>query len=212
MESSAAISAPDGGFSDEQLVAMAQRGDGAAMDYILKKYSASVKKTANRYFLVGADHDDLVQEGMIGLFKAVRSYSPDKNAAFRSFAELCVTRSILTAIKGATRQKHLPLNSYISLDRPVREDDRDLTVMDVVGGSGAVNPEDIVIGREKVVFLGDRIARFLSKLECRVLLYYLRGESYADIGARLGKDPKAIDNAIQRIRRKFEKISGEDGI
>ena len=199
-----------GTMSDEEIVALAQAGDGDAMDFILKKYSAAVKKTANCYFLVGADHDDLVQEGMIGLFKAVRSYSPDKNAAFRSFADLCVTRNILTAIKGATRQKHLPLNSYISLDRPVSEDDSDLTMMDIVGRSEAVNPEDIIISREKFIFLGDRIAKLLSKLECQVLLYYLRGESYTDIADRLGKDPKAIDNAIQRIRRKFDKINGKD--
>lgn len=200
---------PQGGRSDEELVALAQSGDSAAMDFILKKYSADVRATANRYFLVGAEHDDLVQEGMIGLFKAVQSYSPEKNAAFRSFAALCVTRNILTAIKGATRQKHLPLNSYISLDKPVYEDDHDLTLMDVVGRNETVNPEDIIISREKFIFFGDRLVKFLSKLECQVLLYYLRGESYTDIAARLGKDPKAIDNAIQRIRRKLRKIDGE---
>lgn len=197
-------------MSDEAIVALAQSGDEAAMDFILKKYSASVRITANHYFLVGAEHDDLVQEGMIGLFKAVQSYSPEKSAAFKSFADLCITRNILTAIKGATRQKHLPLNSYVSLDRPVYEEESDLTLMDVVGRKETVNPEDIVINREKVVFLGDRLAKFLSKLECQVMLYYLRGESYTDIAARLGKDPKAIDNAIQRIRRKLKKIGEAD--
>ncbi|MCH5188399.1 MAG: RNA polymerase sporulation sigma factor SigH [Oscillospiraceae bacterium] len=197
-------------MSDEAVVALAQRGDEAAMDFILKKYSAAVRITANHYFLVGAEHDDLVQEGMIGLFKAIQSYSPEKSVAFRSFADLCITRNILTAIKGATRQKHLPLNSYVSLDRPVYEEESDLTMMDVVGRKDTVNPEEIVINREKVVFLGDRLAKFLSKLECQVLLYYLRGESYTDIAARLGKDPKAIDNAIQRIRRKLKKIGEAD--
>lgn len=197
-------------MSDEAVVALAQNGDEAAMDFILKKYSATVRITANHYFLVGAEHDDLVQEGMIGLFKAVQSYSPEKSTAFRSFADLCITRNILTAIKGATRQKHLPLNSYVSLDRPVYEEESDLTMMDVVGRKDTVNPEEIVINREKVVFLGDRLAKFLSKLECQVLLYYLRGESYTDIAARLGKDPKAIDNAIQRIRRKLKKIGEAD--
>ena len=197
-------------MSDEAIVALAQSGDEAAMDFILKKYSAPVRITANHYFLVGAEHDDLVQEGMIGLFKAIQSYSPEKSTAFRSFADLCITRNILTAIKGATRQKHLPLNSYVSLDRPVYEEESDLTMMDVVGRKDAVNPEEIVINREKVVFLGDTLAKFLSKLECQVLLYYLRGESYIDIAARLGKDPKAIDNAIQRIRRKLKKLGEAD--
>ncbi|MGN1098507.1 MAG: RNA polymerase sporulation sigma factor SigH [Clostridia bacterium] len=197
-------------MSDEDLAVAAQNGETGAQDFLLKKYSASVKKIAGRYFLIGADHEDLVQEGMIGLFKAVRDYSPDRNAAFKSFAELCITRQILTAIKGATRQKHAPLNSYISLDRPVFDDDYDITLKDIIGRSETVNPEDIVINREKFSFIGSRISKFLSKLECKVLLYYLRGESYTDIAERLGKSPKAIDNALQRIRRKFEKISDYD--
>lgn len=201
---------PDDGFSDEELAAASQKGDSAAMDCLLNKYSPLVKKISGRYFLIGADHEDLVQEGMIGLFKAVRDYSPDKSASFRSFSELCVTRQILTAIKNATRQKHAPLNSYVSLDGPVYDDGYDVTLMDVIGRSSAVNPEDIVISRERFDAIGSRIGKFLSKLECEVLLYYLRGESYADIASRLGKDPKSIDNALQRIRRKFEKIVDYD--
>ena len=196
-------------FGDEELAAMAQTGDPLAQDQLLNRYSPLVKKIAGRYFLIGADREDLVQEGMIGLFKAVRDFSPEKNAAFRSFSELCVTRQILTAIKNATRQKHTPLNSYISLDGPVFESDRDITLLDVVGRADVANPEDIVINREKFSAIGDRIGRFLSKLECRVLIY-LRGESYCEIAARLGKDAKAIDNALQRIRRKFEKIVDYD--
>lgn len=202
---------PKDDFSDEELAAASQNGDTAAMDCLLTRYSPLVKKISGRYFLVGADHEDLVQEGMIGLFKAVRDYSPDKNASFRSFSELCVTRQILTAIKNATRQKHTPLNSYVSLDGPVYDDGYNATLMDIIGRSDAVDPEDIVISREKFSAIGSRIGKFLSKLECEVLLYYLRGESYADIAARLGKDAKAIDNALQRVRRKFEKIVDYDG-
>lgn len=199
-----------GNMGDEELVTLAQGGENSALDFLLKKYSALVKKIANRYFLIGADHDDLVQEGMIGLFKAVNSYSPGKNTAFKSFAELCITRSILSAIKGATRQKHQPLNSYVSLDKPVFDDEHEVTLLDVIGRSETVNPEEIIISREKFNSIGDRIIKFLSKLECQVLLYYIRGESYTDIASRLGKDPKAIDNALQRIRRKFEKIVMSD--
>ena len=201
---------PEDGSADEELAAASQRGDKAATDRLLNKYSPLVKKISGRYFLIGADHDDLIQEGMIGLFKAVRDYSPDKSTSFRSFSELCITRQILTAIKNATRQKHAPLNSYVSLDGPVYDDGYDVTLMDIIGRSDTVNPEDIVISRERFNAIGSRIGKFLSKLECEVLLYYLRGESYTDIAARLGKDPKAIDNALQRIRRKFEKIVDYD--
>ncbi len=199
-----------GNMSDEELSEASRLGDNLAMDFLLNKYSQTVKKIAGRYFLIGADHEDLIQEGMIGLFKAVRDYSPDKNAAFKSFAELCITRQILTAIKNATRQKHSPLNSYVSLDRPVYEEDYDMTLLDVIGRNESANPEDIVISREKLNVIRRRISRFLSKLECEVLLYYLRGESYTDIALRLNKDSKAIDNALQRIRRKFEKIADYD--
>ena len=197
-------------LTDEDIAAAAQSGDASAQDYLLNKYSFLVKKIAGRYFLIGADHEDLVQEGMIGLFNAVRDYSPDKNAAFRSFSELCITRQILTAIKNATRQKHAPLNSYVSLDCPVFDNDYDVTLLDIIGHSGTVNPEEIIINREKFNAIGSRIGKFLSKLECQVLLYYLRGESYTEIASRLDKDTKAIDNALQRIRRKFEKIVEDD--
>lgn len=197
-------------MNDEEIVDLAQKGDSGAIDFILRKYMAQVKRIANRYFIVGAEHDDIVQEGMIGLYKAVRSYEFGKNTSFRSFAELCINRNILTAIKGAMRQKHQPLNSYISLDRPAFDEDNS-TLMDVVGRSEAANPEEIIINRETFNSIGDRIIKYLSRLECQVLLYYLRGESYTDIAQRLGKEPKAIDNAIQRIRRKFEKIAGHDG-
>lgn len=197
--------------SDEELISLAQNGSGGALDFLLKKHSELVKKIANRYFLVGADHDDLVQEGMIGLFKAVRSYENDKNASFRSFAELCITRNILTAIKSATRQKHKPLNSYVSLDRPVYGNgDEETTLMDVIDRSETVNPEDILLSQERIDVLEKRLARFLSDMECKVLLYYLRGEDYGDIAGKLGTDRKAVDNALQRIRRKFEKIVSDD--
>ncbi len=197
-------------MSDEDLAAAAHNGENSAMDFLLNKYSPTVRKIAGRYFLIGADHEDLIQEGMIGLFKAVRDYSSEKNASFKSFAELCITRQILTAIKSATRQKHAPLNTYVSLDRPVYEDDYDMTLLDIIGRSETVNPEDIIINREKFNVIGRRISKFLSKLECRVLFRYLQGDSYTDIAADLGRDPKAVDNALQRIRRKFEKIADID--
>ncbi len=195
---------------DEDLAAASKAGDPLATDCLLTRYSPLVKKIAGRYFLIGADHDDLIQEGMIGLFKAIRDYSPDKSASFRSFSELCVTRQILTAIKNATRQKHAPLNSYVSLDGPAYDNEYDVTLLDIIGRSDTVNPEDIVINRERFNAIGSRIGKFLSNLECKVLLYYLRGESYTDIARLLGKDSKAIDNALQRIRRKFEKIVNFD--
>ncbi len=197
-------------MSDEELASLAQDGNSAAQDHLLNKFSHTVKKIAGRYFLIGADREDLIQEGMIGLFKAVRDYSPVKNASFRSFAELCVTRQILTAIKNANRLKHVPLNSYISLDSPIFNDDRELTFSDVIGRDSMSDPEEIVISREKFNTIGTRIGKFLSKLECQVLLRYLNGESYTDIAKKLGKDPKSIDNALQRIRRKFEKIVDYD--
>ncbi len=192
---------------DEELVSLAKAGNASALDFLLKKYSETVKRIAGRYFLVGADRDDLVQEGMIGLFKSVSSFEEGKNASFRSFAELCVNRNILTAIKGAMRQKHQPLNSYVSLDRPVYGDKEDAaTLMDVMGRSETANPEDILLSRERFGAIEKGLLRFLSSMEYNVLVYYLRGENYECIAERLGTDKKAVDNALQRIRRKFGKI------
>ena len=136
------------GMADEQIVRLAQDADGAALEYLLNKYKNFVRTKARSYFLIGADHEDIVQEGMIGLYKAIRDYRAEKLSSFRAFAELCVTRQIITAIKTATRQKHIPLNSYISLNRPIYEEDSDRTLLDVITEEGISNPEEMIIDRE----------------------------------------------------------------
>ena len=191
---------------DEELVTLSQNGDDAALDFLLKKYRTAVLKRARTYFLIGADHEDIVQEGMIGLFKAVRDYDIKKEAGFRGFAELCITRQMITAIKTATRQKHLPLNTYISLNRPLYDEEFEITLMDVLGEEAkVVNPEEIMINREQFEDLEKRLQKILSGFERSVLSFYLQGKSYQEIGQHLGKDAKSIDNALQRIKKKIDK-------
>lgn len=191
---------------DEELVTLSQNGDDAALDFLLKKYRTAVLKRARTYFLIGADHEDIVQEGMIGLFKAVRDYDVKKEAGFRGFAELCITRQMITAIKTATRQKHLPLNTYISLNRPLYDEEFEITLMDVLGEEAkVVNPEEIMINREQFEDLEKRLQKILSGFERSVLSFYLQGKSYQEIGQHLGKDAKSIDNALQRIKKKIDK-------
>ena len=191
---------------DEELVTLSQNGDDAALDFLLKKYCTAVLKRARTYFLIGADHEDIVQEGMIGLFKAVRDYDVKKEAGFRGFAELCITRQMITAIKTATRQKHLPLNTYISLNRPLYDEEFEITLMDVLGEEAkVVNPEEIMINREQFEDLEKRLQKILSGFERSVLSFYLQGKSYQEIGQHLGKDAKSIDNALQRIKKKIDK-------
>ena len=193
-------------LSDEELVSLSQNGDDAALDFLLKKYRTAVLKRARTYFLIGADHEDIVQEGMIGLFKAVRDYNIEKEAGFRGFAELCITRQMITAIKTATRQKHLPLNTYISLNRPLYDEEYEITLMDVLGEEAkVVNPEEIMINREQFEDLEKRLQKILSGFERSVLSFYLQGKSYQEIGEHLGKDAKSIDNALQRIKKKIDK-------
>ena len=202
---------PSGRFEDmrdEDIVALAQASDGQALEYLLHKYKNFVRTRARSYFLIGADHEDIVQEGMIGLYKAVRDYRPDKQASFRAFAELCVTRQIITAIKTATRQKHIPLNSYVSLNKPIYDDD-DRTLLDVIGGASEANPEDLLIRRESFGHIEERIMGELSPLEKDVLMYYLDGKSYQDISREIGRHVKSIDNALQRIKRKLIKMIEE---
>ena len=202
---------PSGRFEDmrdEDIVALAQASDGVALEYLLNKYKNFVRTRARSYFLIGADHEDIVQEGMIGLYKAVRDYRPDKQASFRAFAELCVTRQIITAIKTATRQKHIPLNSYVSLNKPIYDDD-DRTLLDVIGGASEANPEDLLIRRESFGHIEERIMGELSPLEKDVLMYYLDGKSYQDISREIGRHVKSIDNALQRIKRKLIKMIEE---
>ena len=195
--------------TDEEVVGLAHDGDTEAVEYLLSKYKNFVRSKARSYFLIGADHEDIVQEGMIGLFKAIRDYQPERLSSFRAFAELCITRQIITAIKTATRQKHVPLNSYVSLNKPIYDEESDRTLMDVIVEGRAQNPEELIIGRENLLSIRDKADQVLSSLEQDVLNAYLDGKSYQEIADMLGRHVKSIDNALQRVKRKLEKYLEE---
>ncbi|MBQ9188645.1 MAG: RNA polymerase sporulation sigma factor SigH [Clostridia bacterium] len=194
--------------SDEQLIEKLRAGDDEAERALYERFKQTVRSRAHTYFLIGADHEDLVQEGMIGLYKAVCEYDPNKAASFRSFADLCITRQILTAIKNATRKKHSPLNTYVSLDVPKYENDEGQTLFDTMQNLRVIDPEEELIGREEY----DRIQTYcrenLSSLEQTVLGMYLGGYSYQQIAQHLDRPPKSIDNALQRIKHKLEALRG----
>ena len=196
---------PYEGMTDEDIALLARDGDEAALELLLMKYKNFVRSKARSYFLIGADHEDIVQEGMIGLFKAIRDFRPDKLTSFRAFAELCVTRQIITAIKTATRQKHIPLNSYVSLNRPIYDEESDRTLMDVLSEVQMAGPEELLISQEDYSSVEKRISEVLSDLEMEVLNAYLEGKSYQEIAQDLGRHVKSIDNALQRVKRKLEK-------
>jgi len=193
-------------MSDEAVLEVIRGGDGDAQDYLLNKYKPFVRAKSRAYFLAGADRDDIIQEGMIGLYKAMKDYRSDKAAGFRSFAELCVTRQILTAVKMAARQKHRPLNTYISLHTPLAGDASHVSVSDTIPAPAADNPEATLINREDKQGMEAYIGASLSAFECRVLSRYLRGDSYACIAANELCLPKSVDNALQRVRRKIEGV------
>ena len=190
---------------DDEVAIMASGGNPAAIEFLLIKYKNFVRSKARSYFLIGADKEDIVQEGMIGLYKAMRDYRMDKKASFRAFAELCITRQIITAIKTATRQKHKPLNSYVSLNKPIYEDECERTLVDIISGERMQNPEEILIDQEDLSNIEAKIGEMLSDLERRVLGLYLQGKSYVEIGRTLNRHVKSIDNALQRIKGKLEK-------
>lgn len=193
-------------MSDEELLEMVKNGDGNVTEFILKKYRNFVRAKSRTYFLIGADREDIIQEGMIGLYKAIRDYKPESGSSFRSFADLCITRQIITAIKTATRQKHIPLNSYVSLNRPAYEDEGENTLLDTVIEKHRFDPEEIMINKERFQFLEEKLFTSLSKYESKVLKRYISGHSYTDIADELGKSEKSIDNALQRIKKKLEKV------
>ena len=199
-------------FSDEQIVEMSHLGDSSAEEYLLDKYKNFVRSKARSYFLVGADHEDIVQEGMIGLYKAIRDYRPDKLSSFRAFAELCITRQIITAIKTATRQKHIPLNNYVSLNKPLYDEESDRTLLDVIVEGRMSDPEELIINMENVGNIRAKINEVLSGLEQEVLNAYLDGKSYQEIAEALGRHVKSIDNALQRVKRKLEKYLEENQV
>ncbi len=192
-------------MADEEVVLLAQGGDGAALEHLLNKYKNFVRTKARSYFLIGADHEDIVQEGMIGLYKAIRDFKSEKLTSFRAFAELCVTRQIITAIKTATRQKHIPLNSYVSLNKPIYDEESDRTLLDVISEDVPSDPEAMLIDREDLTFIEGRIGEMLSDLEKRVLALYMEGKSYVEISEAMGRHVKSVDNALQRIKRKLLK-------
>lgn len=191
--------------TDEELVEKIHNGDMFALEFMMGKYKDFVRAKTRTYFLIGADRDDILQEGMIGLYKAIRDYNPDKTASFKSFADLCITRQIITAVKASNRQKHMPLNSYVSLNRPMYDEENEReTFMDLVATSKMFNPEEILVGQENIHNIEQIISEKLSKLEKKVLFLYLNGKSYQEIAETLDKPIKSIDNALQRLKHKLE--------
>lgn len=192
-------------MNDEFLVQLFQDGDWEASEYLMRKYRSFVRAKASRYFLIGGEKEDIVQEGMIGLYKAIRDFRVDKLSSFKAFAELCITRQIITAVKSATRQKHGPLNSYISLNKPIYEEESNHTLMDIITGPVNMDPVQMIIDQEKASDLEKKMSEKLSDLEKRVLELHIAGHSYVEISKNVNTHVKSIDNALQRIKRKMER-------
>lgn len=195
--------------NDLELLRLARDGDKFAEEALLERYKNLVRVKARTFFLIGADKDDLLQEGTIGLFKAIRDYKEDNDTTFFSFADLCVTRQIMTAIKTANRQKHIPLNSSVSLNRSVFDEDENSTYLELLSDKNLTNPETLFIGNEERENIEAKILKALSKLERQVLVYHLRGLKYTEIAKLMDKDDKSIDNALQRIKKKVLNIFKE---
>lgn len=194
-------------LSDEEVISFVREGHDYALDYLLNKYKRLVEKKSKSYFLIGASRDDIIQEGMIGLFKAVRDYKHNTPASFFSFADLCVTRQIITAVKASTRQKHMPLNTYVSLNKPIYQEDSDKTaLMDIMPSKSIEDPEALFIDEESLHLIEEELALKLSGFEKEVLSYYIEGVGYVEIAEKIDKPVKSIDNALQRIKKKLEVI------
>lgn len=190
---------------DEYIVNKSKNGNSRAQEYLISKYENFVKSKAKSYFLIGADKEDIYQEGMIGLYKAIRDFKAEKQTSFKAFAELCITRQIITAIKTATRQKHIPLNTYISLSKPIYEDESDRTLIDILSEFKISDPEELLISKEQIQRIDKQINTVLSPLEKDVLKLYLDGKSYQEMSVDLNREAKSIDNALQRVKKKLEK-------
>jgi RNA polymerase sporulation-specific sigma factor len=190
-------------MSEHEVIVLAKQGSGDATEYLLRKYQGLVEAKAKSYFLLGADREDVIQEGMIGLFKAIRDFSIHHFGGFRKFAALCVTRQIISAVKCASRQKHVALNGYVSVDAPLPEGDEEGALYEVLAAEGESLPDDVVVGRELQRTVHTEMARSLSDLERQVLQRYLRGYSYRDIARSLGSNVKQVDNALQRAKKKL---------
>ncbi|MBE5785573.1 MAG: RNA polymerase sporulation sigma factor SigH [Clostridiales bacterium] len=197
-------------LADEALVSLSREGDRLADDELCERYKNTVRVKARPYFLIGGDRDDLIQEGMIGLYKAIRDYSPDHNAVFRSFAEMCIQRQLITAIKGATRKKHAPLNTYISFyGSTFTDDEKERPLLDTMEGVRSESPEEAIISKETAAAIEKSLETLLTELERNVLELFMDGHSYQEIAGRLSCGTKTVDNALQRIKRKLEKNLGE---
>ena len=192
-------------YKDEELIKRLRAGEERIMDYILDKYKPLVRKKANTMYLIGGDTDDLIQEGMIGLFKAIRDYEEEKEASFFHFAELCISRQIYTAVEASNRKKHAPLNSYVSLYSGTNEEG--VVLADSLTTSMMENPEQMMIDQENLTIFMEQLKQRLSKLECQVLDYYLAGLNYQQIAEQMEKKPKSIDNTLQRIKAKIKEYN-----
>lgn len=193
-------------LSDDELVKSAKKGDDAAIEALVDRYKTHISLKTKTYFMRGADKEDIMQEGMIGLIKAIRDYDADRQSSFKSFAELCIRRQIITAVKAATRQKHIPLNSSVSLNSS-SDGDEERPPLDLIDSNTRFNPEEYIIMRENLEKIDEQILKLLSKFEKNVLKSYLTGKSYQEISTLLDRPVKSIDNALQRIKRKLEKCS-----
>lgn len=197
--------------SDESLVQSIKNGDTSALNYLLAKYQPLVNRKVSKYFMIGAEKEDIFQEGMIGLYKAIKSYEPAKQNSFKSFANLCIERQLITAIKTSNRQKHIPLNSYLSLNTSAYEEDEDTELMEIFNSNLVEDPLDTITKQEYYKTVENTIDQSLSSFEKQVLNSYIQGESYIDIADKLGAPVKSIDNAIQRIRKKaLKNITNSD--
>ncbi|NMA87405.1 MAG: RNA polymerase sporulation sigma factor SigH [Tissierellia bacterium] len=192
-------------MKEEDVIERAKTGDMEALDYILGKYKNFVRLKSQSYFLIGADKEDIIQEGMIGLYKAIKDFDGNRLVSFRTFADICITRQMITAIKTATRQKHMPLNSYISLNKPLYDEETDRTLLDILSGTKTTDPEELFISDEELFFIENQIVGLLSDLEWEVFMCYLDGKSYDEIGEELDRHAKSVDNALQRVKRKLER-------
>lgn len=198
-------------MTDEKLIENIKQDDNIALNCLLERYNDVVNMKANKFFMVGAEREDMVQEGMIGLYKAVKSFDTEKQNSFKTFANMCIERQLITAVKNSNRQKHIPLNSSISLNSAAYEDNEDMDKMDILDVKALNDPSDIVADREYFKNMENKIKENLSVFELQVLHEYEKGKSYADIAKRLNAKVKSVDTAIQRIRKKANKIKENIG-
>lgn len=199
-------------MSDEELISLVKSDDKYALDFIIEKYKDLVNMKVGKYFIIGAEKEDIIQEGMIGLFKAIQSFNPDKQNSFKTFANMCIERQLITAIKTSNRQKNIPLNSYLSLNTAAYDDDEDTTVLEVFNSHLTEDPLDTITKKEYYRRVEDAIDKSLSNFEKQVLARFIKGESYVTIAEKLDTQVKSVDNAIQRIRKKAIRniVDGED--